>query len=98
MSGGRGVEVGPESSLSGFACAQDPETGGGGVRAGGAVPCSLAPRSVSRGDLPGLSPSGCNDAAVVGGGSCIACSHSSQVARQSFLFIFRWCQKSSKPF
>lgn len=31
-------------------------------------------------------------------GGCMQWSRSSQVASQSFLFIFRWCKKSKSPF
>lgn len=96
---GVGWKWGHESLLSAFACVQNPETGVGceSGRVGRAVLCKPgAPESplASRRPLP----SRCDDAAVVGGGSCTACSHSPQVARQSFLFMFRWCKKSNKPF
>lgn len=47
-------------------------------------------------DLPGLAASRFNGPARGGRLGCIACSHSSRVAGQSFLFIFR-CKKSKSP-
>lgn len=47
-------------------------------------------------DLPGLAASRFNGPARGGRLGCVACSHSSRVAGQSFLFIFR-CKKSKSP-
>lgn len=88
-------------------CANPRKCGSRGVRAGGAVrprawwrwagkpgaSCESPPS-----DLSGCSDSRFKNLRKVGGRCRIACSHSSQVARQSYLFIFRWYKKSKSPF